>query len=55
MDVIRRFEFTLFEEAIATIKMYIHFYNNERLHSAIGHIIPKEISIKCVEVKKIKI
>lgn len=51
-EVIRRFEFDNIEEARSTIKRYIDFYNNERLHSAIGYITPKEMNIKCMEMKQ---
>ena len=42
-EVIRRFEFSSFEDADATIDRFIAFYNNERLHSAIGYRAPKEV------------
>ncbi len=48
-EVIRRFEFESFEEAKSTIGRYVDFYNNERLHSAIGYITPREMSRKCME------
>ena len=51
-EVIRRFEFDNIEEARNTIKRYMDFYNNERLHSAIGYITPKEMNIKCMEMKQ---
>jgi hypothetical protein len=39
----------------STIKRYIDFYNNKRLHS-IGYITPEEMDIKCIkmETKKLK-
>ncbi|WP_084795492.1 integrase core domain-containing protein [Acidiplasma aeolicum] len=51
-EVIRRFEFDNIDEARNTIKRYIDFYNNERLHSAIGYITPKEMNIKCMGMKQ---
>ena len=48
-EVIRRFEFESFEEAKSTIGRYVDFYNNERLHSAIGYITPREMNRKCME------
>ena len=51
-EVIRRFEFDTFVETKDTIKRYIDFYNNERLHSAIGYITPVEMNIRCMEVKQ---
>jgi len=51
-EVIRRFEFTLFEEAITTIKLYIDSYNSGRLHSVIAYITSEEINIKCMEMKQ---
>ena len=51
-EVIRRFEFDTFVETKDTIKRYIDFYNNERLHSAIGYITPVEMNIKCMEMKQ---
>ncbi|MGC8505640.1 MAG: integrase core domain-containing protein, partial [Thermoplasmata archaeon] len=48
-EVIRRFEFESFEEAESTIDRFVDFYNNERLHSAIGYITPREMNQKCIE------
>ena len=42
-EVIRRFEFSSFGDADATINRFVEFYNNERLHSAIGYRAPKEV------------
>ncbi len=42
-EVIRRFEFSSFEDAENTISRFIEFYNNERLHSAIDYKAPKEV------------
>ena len=47
--VIRRFEFESFEEAESTVERFVDFYNNERLHTAIGYIIPGEMNKKCME------
>ena len=51
-DVIRRFEFDTFEEAIATIKMYMDFYNNEGVYSTIEYSTPVKTDIKCMEMKR---
>jgi putative transposase len=48
-EVMRRLEFEGLEEAKSTIGRYVDFYNNERLHSAIGYITPWEMSRKCME------
>jgi len=37
-----RFEFDTFEECKQKLKEWITFYNNERIHSAIGYRTPKE-------------
>ena len=42
-EVIRRFEFSSFEDAESTIDRFIAFYNNERLHSAIDYKAPGEV------------
>ncbi len=42
-EVIRRFEFSSFEDAMGTIFRFIEFYNNERLHSAIDYRAPREV------------
>ena len=47
-EVIRRFEFESFEEAESVIDRFVDFYNNERLHSAIGYITPGEMNKKCM-------
>ena len=48
-EVIRRVEFGGFEEAQSTIDRFVDFYNNGRLHSAIGYITPREMNKKCME------
>ena len=48
-EVIRRFEFSSFEDAMGTIERFIAFYNNERLHSAINYKTPKEVYEECKE------
>ncbi|MCL4480915.1 MAG: integrase core domain-containing protein [Candidatus Thermoplasmatota archaeon] len=45
-EVIRRFEFSSFEDAKSTISRFIEFYNNERLHSAIDYRTPREVYMK---------
>lgn len=40
--MIRRFEFSSFENAENTISRLIEFYNDERLHSAIDYKAPRE-------------
>ena len=42
-EVIRRFEFSSFEDADSTLDRFIAFYNNGRLHSAINYKTPKEV------------
>ena len=51
-EVIRRFEFETFDEAKSTIERFVYFYNNERLHTAIGYITPREMDEKCMEGKE---
>ncbi|QRF76486.1 putative transposase OrfB [Thermoplasmatales archaeon] len=51
-EVIRRFEFEAFEEADSTIERFVDFYNNERLHTGIGYITPREMNLKCVEERQ---
>ena len=41
-EVIRKFEFSSFEDAENTITRFIEFYNSERLHSAIDYKAPRE-------------
>ena len=41
--MIRRFEFSSFEDAENTIVRFIEFYNNERLHTAIDYKAPREV------------
>ncbi|MFG1519489.1 MAG: integrase core domain-containing protein [Thermoplasmataceae archaeon] len=47
--MIRRFEFSSFEDAESTISRFIEFYNNERLHSAIDYKAPREVYEKWKE------
>ena len=42
-EVMRRFEFSSFEDAMSTIERFMAFYNNERLHSAIDYRAPREM------------
>ena len=42
-EVVRKFEFSSFEDAESTIDRFIAFYNNERLHSAIEYNAPREV------------
>jgi putative transposase len=51
-EVIRRFEFEIFDETKSTIERFVDFYNNERLHTAIGYITPRERNEKCMEEKQ---
>ncbi|MEM0135700.1 MAG: integrase core domain-containing protein [Thermoplasmatales archaeon] len=48
-EVIRRFEFECFEEAESTVRRSVHFYNNEKLHTTIGYIKPREMNKNCVK------
>ena len=52
-EVIKRFEFESFGDAEATINRFVDFYNNERIHSAIGYRTPWETyrkwKVKCTE------
>ena len=48
-EVIRRFEFSSFEDAENTTFRVIAFYNNERLHSAIDYRTPRELNEKWKE------
>ena len=41
--MIRRFEFSSFEDVDNTISSFIEFYNSERLHSAIDYRTPREV------------
>ena len=45
----RRVEFSSFKDADNTITMFISFYNNERLHSAIDYRTPGEVYEKWKE------
>lgn len=49
MEVVRRFEFDDFKEALDTMKRFIRFYNEERLHSGIGYRTPKEVYESCMD------
>ncbi len=40
-EVIRRFQFAPFEEVESTIKRYMDFYNNKRLHPALWYTTQK--------------
>ena len=51
-EVIRRFEFEMFDETKSTIERFVDFYNNERLHTAIGYITPRERNEKCMEERQ---
>ena len=51
-EVIRRFEFEIFDETKSTIERFVDFYNNERLHTAIGYIKPREMNEKCMVEKQ---
>ncbi len=49
MEVVRRFEFDAFKEALVTIQRFISFYNDERLHSGFGFRSAEEVYEPCVE------
>ena len=51
-EVIRRFEFDTFEESDSTINRFVDFYNNERLHTGIGYVTPREMNLKCMEERQ---
>ena len=38
----QRFEFDTFEECAEKLKEWVNFYNNERIHSAIGYRTSRE-------------
>ena len=48
-EVIRRFEFSSFENAENTISRFIEFYKDERLHSAIDYKATREVYEKWKE------
>ena len=48
-EVIRRFEFSSFEDARSTVERFIEYYNRDRLHSAIGYMTPREVYVKWKE------
>jgi len=41
-----RFRFTSYNQLNESIKDYIHWYNNERLHSILGYLSPLEMEMK---------
>ncbi|MHB8360470.1 MAG: IS3 family transposase [Thermoplasmataceae archaeon] len=45
-EVIRRFEFENFDDTKSTIGRFVDFYNNKRLHTGIGYIMPREMNEK---------
>ena len=45
-EVIRRFEFSSFQDAKSIVERFIEFYNADRLHSAIGYMTPREVYVK---------
>ncbi len=45
-DVISRMEFETFDETESTLCRFVDFHNNERLHTAIGHITPSGMKKK---------
>ena len=48
-EVIRRFEFSSFEDTRSTVERFIDFYNTDRLHSAIDYKTPREVYVKWKE------
>ena len=48
-ELIRRFEFDSLEDAKNIIDRYMMFYNEERIHSAIGYMTPREMYEKWME------
>ena len=38
----QRFEFDTFEKCAEKLREWVNFYNNERIHSAIGYRTPRE-------------
>lgn len=48
-EVIRKFEFCGFRDAEQTISRFISFYNNERLPSGVGYILPRQAYLKWKE------
>ncbi|MEM0135565.1 MAG: integrase core domain-containing protein [Thermoplasmatales archaeon] len=48
-EAIRRLEFESFADAESTVRRFVYFYNNERLHTAIGYITLREMNEKCME------
>lgn len=48
-EVIRRFEFSSFENADNTISRFIEFYNNVKLHLAKDYKAPREVYEKWKE------
>ncbi len=53
-EVIRRFEFSSFEDATATVGRFMEVYNRGRLHSAIGYQTPREVYLKWKEENTVK-
>ena len=48
-EVIRRFEFSSFEDARSTVKRFVDFYTTDLLHSAIGYMTPRDVYVKWKE------
>ncbi|MGQ9702826.1 MAG: integrase core domain-containing protein, partial [bacterium] len=44
-----RFEFDTFEECRKKLKKWVAFYNNKRIHSAIGYRTLKECYEECIK------
>ena len=47
--LIRRFEFDSLEDAKNIIDRYMMFYNEERIHSAVGYMTPREMYERSME------
>lgn len=53
-EVIERFEWDSFFQLQLLINRYIEFYNNERIHSAIGYMSPNQFLINNNQKKTVE-